>query len=293
MTGTSLLKAEVERLGIETALVTNFHFNSYNGSPIVALDIAVTLRRCDVQVSIATCALGEPLRSKAAAAGVPTIEIDPISATLDLAAGYDLLWGQHWPIYVVLRERFGLRARYIAYSTLSPFEPLESLPASAIEADAVVFNSSETLLARGGGIEASRRRLLPNSLPGEWFGPTAVVPVDAPLLSVGNNQTPDLDSALNLLASTRPDIRLSRVGQRHGQREVDVGLVDGARALLSIGHSVQKAIARERPVYVYDRFGGPGWLTPDISRRSQRRTGRSDARDRRRRSRSRRSRARG
>ncbi|WP_416914340.1 hypothetical protein [Seohaeicola sp.] len=33
--------------------------------------------------------------------------------------------------------------------------------------------------------------------------------------------------------------------------------------VLTIGKSVQYAMAARRPVYVYDRFGGPGWITSE------------------------------
>lgn len=258
---TERLQNEIERLGIRNALVTTFHFNSYNGSPLVALDVACALRGCGVDATIATFALGEPMRARASAAGVRTVDLDVISGTLDLDDSYDLVWGQHWPVHLIVSHRLGVRARYLVMSSLSPFEPLESIPPSAVGADLVVFNSAETLRARGQTVDPLRRGVLPNSLDPRWFVDADSAPADAPVAVVSNNLSPDIDAALRILAAARPDIGVRRIGQRHEALDVSPDFVDGVRALVTIGHTVQKGLSRCRPVYVYDRFGGPGWLT--------------------------------
>jgi hypothetical protein len=53
------------------------------------------------------------------------------------------------------------------------------------------------------------------------------------------------------------------IGLGHDYRLVQPADIASADAVISIGKSVAYVIAQRKPVYMYDHFGGDGWLTPE------------------------------
>lgn len=263
MSPVEMLQAVIGRQGIRTALITTHYFDGYGGSPLVALDVAEALRRAGVEVHIAACRIAPPLSAAAAARGFPLHDLHEGARPPGLPQEVDLVWGQHWSAYGLALLEFGIAARGIILSSLSPFEPLEALPFLADEADLLLFNSEENLAVQTPSLPAGTpRHVLPNSLPAAWFEGVSS-PREAPLrvLFVSNDPPTDLAAALLLLEAD--DIACVAIGAHSEQRLVDEALLDDHDAVVTMGHTVQKALARQRPVFVYGRFGGPGWLTPD------------------------------
>jgi len=247
---------------IHSVLLTNVYFDGLTGSPLVALDIADVFRRAGVDARIAACKICDPMASIAANRGVPVVDLFAPGLPGGLPAAVDLVWGQHWPAYVLALVQHGVAFRHLVLSSLSPFEPLEALAFLSDAADRLIFNSEENLAAQSASVPGEQRRMvLPNSLPTEWF----VRPLSPPLklkrlLAVSNHSSFELELALEIVEGR--GVEVTRIGDHGHQRLVDVELIDTHDAVISIGHTVQKALARCRPVFVYGRFGGPGWLVP-------------------------------
>ena len=53
------------------------------------------------------------------------------------------------------------------------------------------------------------------------------------------------------------------IGVGHDYRLIQPADIAGADAVISIGKSVAYAIAQCKPVFMYDHFGGDGWLSPE------------------------------
>lgn len=255
------LAVQTNRLGIKSALVTNMFMNVFSGSPIVALDVAMTLKEAGVDVTIASASFQDPILSKVTAAGVKMIDLSIPDAKQSLAKSYDLIWGQHWPIYDLVLCALETHFRYLAFSCLSPYEPLESISPCWQMADRLLFNSPETL-EKAAPPDATKIEVLPNSLPALWRDGWSMPAADLHRIAiVSNNLVRDLEEAVMLLRAQ--GIEVEQIGLHSRQRDADPALIDSFDAVVTIGHSVQKALMRRRPVYIYDRFGGFGWLTPD------------------------------
>ncbi len=178
---------------------------------------------------------------------------------------FDVVYCQHQIITCFLDQLLDIPAAklpLIVYGHLSPFAAIE-FPGPQIESlfgDAFLCNSQETMSKmRELGLDHTRLRLMPNPAPDAFFA----VPVNERMLSrilVVSNHLPDeVRSSFKLLEAD--GVMVTFVGL-HGTRvRVTPELIAEHDAIISIGKTVQYALAAKRPVYVYDHFGGPGWLS--------------------------------
>jgi hypothetical protein len=154
--------------------------------------------------------------------------------------------------------------------SLSPFEPYEQVDARlarALSAE-VIVNSAETgrevLRQARRKIASSRVRVFYNAAPPAFFADPLALPPPGPLKSVvliSNHAPPEATEALAMLADKAVSTR--HIGVGYDYRLIQPADIAGADAVISIGKSVAYAIAQRKPVYMYDHFGGDGWLTPE------------------------------
>jgi hypothetical protein len=259
----SRLAAELARLGIRRALIVTSMMRSLHGAPLVALDIGIVLAAAGVEVDFFTLELGHPLSGQLAKRGFRCF--DPATRPDGLyGARYDLVWGQHWPAYGFVFYEFAVTARYFALVSLSSYEPLETVHFLAPQANILVFNARSTrdeTLAELPVAPSKPVGITGNAIPPDWFaGDPAPLPEDAPrnVAVVSNRRCDELRLAGDLLKAQGIAVRF--VGFLDKAEFVDSNFVDRCDVVVTIGHTVQKALARGRPVYCYDRFGGPGYI---------------------------------
>jgi hypothetical protein len=81
------------------------------------------------------------------------------------------------------------------------------------------------------------------------------------VLLISNHPPQEAVEALDILEKYGVRVRL--VGRNGYYRRVTPDLLARTSAIISIGKSVQYAIAQGIPAYVYDRYGGPGYLSAE------------------------------
>jgi len=247
---------------IERVVITNTHFDCLAGSQIVSLDIAALFRRSGVQqVIILTDQVSPAMEQLAQQHGIEILSLLTSRWTERLPTRIDLLWGHHWPLVGAMLLCAPVSLRYLVLSSLSAYEPLELNAFFATAADLRVYNSRETLqhVAPACVVDAPDA-LLPNSLADAWFQ-AGTPPVALGRIAILSNHAPDeLMQAADILRAQ--GVEVEPVGMSGKPRLMDPAAIDGFDAIVTIGHSVQKAMARRRPVFLYDRFGGAGWLSP-------------------------------
>jgi hypothetical protein len=79
------------------------------------------------------------------------------------------------------------------------------------------------------------------------------------LLVVSNHIPDEVLGAINLLKKRGVSVKV--FGLRKIERRISEHDIQNADAVLTIGKTVQYALLSEVPVFCYDHFGGPGWLT--------------------------------
>ncbi len=251
----------IGRLRLRSVVITNISFNVFAGSQLVSLDLAVECKRAGVErVLIVTDKAGGKLVETARASGIEVVEVFSAGWEQKLPEQIDLLWGHHWPLVGALCCLVPVRFRHLVLSSLSCYEPLEHIWLGTRESDVIVFNSCENLERQAQCHERSPLAIIPNSLPPDWFAATSPPPAALARLAIVSSHVPgELRDAAEIAGANGLSVDI--VGLSDQPRFVDSAFIDSYDAIVSIGHTVPKALARERPVYLYDRFGGPGWLS--------------------------------
>lgn len=185
---------------------------------------------------------------------------------------YDIVYAQHHVLPLLIsngslntddQHHFPV----LVHNHLSPFEPYE-VPGPFVEqalSDITFANSPETAEALGRcGDSHSNAEVFPNPAPRE-FNQVQSSPGNQlrRILVVSNHLPKELDQALTLVE--KAGLSITRIGRKFRPERVTPDMLASHDAVVTIGKTVQYAIRASRPVYVYDKFGGPGWISDEIS----------------------------
>ena len=128
-------------------------------------------------------------------------------------------------------------------------------------ADRVLANSPLTLehLQKVGSVAPAST--FHNAAPAAFFRPGfQPSPTLRRILFITNYDDPAVLGAARLLRAGYEVLHVGRTGS--GERMVTPELVFGSDVVVTMGKSVQYALASRTPVFVYDHYGGPGYLDP-------------------------------
>ncbi|WP_371345616.1 hypothetical protein [Ancylobacter sp. IITR112] len=126
-------------------------------------------------------------------------------------------------------------------------------------ANACFANSDATAEALNGLGLSTPITTFYNSAPSAFFRPAPPATRRLRKITViTNHLDPTLKVALDRLAL---DLKVEHIGRQSVQRRVTPELIGGCDLVVSIGKTVPYALVARVPVYVYDHFGGPGYLT--------------------------------
>lgn len=253
-------------------LVTAAQLAAFSGSEVLAIDVARYYRSRGTQVTIATNYIG-PSIGKAVPEGIHLI--DDIEAC-ELSS-FDVVWCQHSLVglfrWKVLRALAAAgRLPLVALVTLSRRERLEAVDVTLAKVlgGPILCNSPVTQIhtQRQLGNNSVGSISSFNNAPLDEFWRVQTVRSKLRRTSgelkhvtaISNHPPPELLEALILLEEAGVEVR--RIGRDHEYMLVDPTVFRDTDAVVSIGRSVHFALAAGVPAYVYDHFGGDGWLTP-------------------------------
>jgi len=248
------------------ALLGTHHLVHFGGSELVMYDLAKHFRSTDHNVTVVTFLYDYPVRKLFEEAQIRVINIlqDKLTQT-----DFDLMWTQHWPVLYDLFYRWNVNVRHAVHSCLSPYEPLERPPLFANHLSLCLANSNETrdrLIA--GKVKPDQIYVFGNCVPDDYFEYYKENLTDLKRIAVVSNHVPEeVRSAANLLNGRGLKVDIYGIGHLFQHVTKDV-LLD-YDAVITIGRTVQQAMALGIPVYCYDRFGGPGWLTHENFKKAE------------------------
>lgn len=245
------------------ALVLTNHFNAYAGSEIVALEVAEWFAAQGDAVTLASNLIGPPVAD----------EVEGFTLTGGVEcltlSDFDVVWCQHDLLTLLPLEAWTAladrRLPLAALVSLSPFEPYEHVDGLIAEAlGAEIFaNSPETAdeVARRnpGKIDRAAIRVFHNAAPPAYFAPRPPLsPSLRRILIVSNHVPEELTQAIALMRGR--GVEVSMIGAEGERRRVTPADLAAADAVITIGKTAVYALASGTPVYLYDHFGGDGWL---------------------------------
>lgn len=252
-------------------LITQSALFSIAGSEVVTFELAEFFSRNGATVTVVCYGFSNDWHDQFAT--LPSTKLlridDPVLPELIAMNPPDYAWIHHQVIPEALLRNPG-QATFI-FHHMSAFLPQEFPVEHHVEAalaSLVLFPAQETLDAQrsSGLLERVPRDSLAvfgNPAPERFW-------VERPrsrthlkrILVVTNHLPKDLADALDLLAPTHEVIRRGEQQELGAvSRLISPAELDDADAIISIGKTVQYALASGVPVFCYDHFGGPGWLS--------------------------------
>lgn len=244
-------------------LLTN-HLFTWAGSETIIIELAEHFREIGFDVSIYANFQSAEFLSPLIDRGIRII-----AAPRDVRiCEFDLVYCQHQVLSLfagqLLRMAKSERGPRIVYGHLSPYQPLE-FPGAIIEdcfADAIICNSEETKRRMiEFGLDRNRLQLFANPAPESFFQTYRPARKNPTVLVVSNHLPSEVKQALDGLVEA--GFRVRFFGDEYVNHRVTPIDLEMSDMVVTIGKTVQYAIASERPVYVYDHFGGPGWLSSE------------------------------
>ena len=250
--------------GTGRVLLGTTSFEHVAGSEILLLELAEAFMAQGYSCDLAAFDLALPMRRLATRAGIQFLrkpaEIRPLS--------YDLVWlqTQIGPTMNFASTEGALEKTLVAFAHLDLRWKLAG-PGVVLEdlvADRFMFPSPEAAAHfRARGLGGPRACVFHNAAPAAFRRDAGEARQTLRrILFVSNHLPPEIGEAAALLRAQgieavhwgqSGDVRDARLLPRH---------LDEADAVVSIGKTVQYALRARVPAYVYDHFGGPGWLSP-------------------------------
>jgi hypothetical protein len=245
----------------KSALIAVSRFRDLAGSEMTALEYALELQAQGWQVTLASFELGDALVQPARDAGIEVLELEP---ELVLAPAWDLIWVIHPTTYYFLFAHLALRAGLLVYSSLSHYEPMECPPLELHPVDVFTVNSEEHRRFFCEQYPQYKQQVvvLPNAAPMAYFSPAPQATCALKRVAIVSNHPPEeLREVMPGLVERGIEVEWIGVGGK--VQRVVPALLARYDSIISIGKTVQYSLAMGLPVFCYDHFGGPGWITPD------------------------------
>lgn len=244
---------------MKRVLMTNLYFAKYTGSELHILEMAKLFVNKGYEVTVAVFQKAYPLLEKVEEFSVVDCMQEKLKET-----DYDIVFVQHYPVFDYLCSNYDLTYRKLLVSKLSVISELEYLPICTAESDLIVCVSQECADVVYKEIGYDPRVIVMKNCAGkEYFSAYPSRRDDTVLkrIAVISNHIPD--ELLELADILSDGIELDYIGVAHSPRWVDVGLLEKYDLIITIGRTVQQCFAMGTPIYVYDYFGGPGYINDE------------------------------
>jgi len=244
----------------KSILITNHHLKNFAGSELTTLELSKFFLSRGYEITVATFIYDYPLKKYFDENNVKVINV--LEKELD-NKNYDIIWSHHSPVlYHILNQN--LKTKKIIYSSLSSYEPLEFPPLFINDLSLCLANSNETIneLIKL-GVDRKNIYYFPNSLPKTCFHhfKDNTTPKLQKIAIVSNHIPKEIIETIDLLKKN--GIQTDIFGMNYKYELITCDKLIKYDAIISIGRTVQFALALGIPVYCYDHFGGPGWIKKD------------------------------
>lgn len=243
-------------------LLLTSQFFAFAGSEMVVFEAAKYFISKGYQVDIAASVIGSPLSYIATLAGANVMHLDGKLNVSD----YHIVWTQHGTLGNIDWKPLAKSTKrpFIISAHLSPFAELEKSihPLENRLSDLIVFNSKETQEIFTKKFPINKQFILNNCCPSEFFCNRSYSPKLESLTVISNHIAGEIHHVLMHMGRNL-GININIIGYGYTQKAIEVNDIIQSDAIITIGKSVQCALASRTPVYVYDIHGGSGWVKPD------------------------------
>jgi hypothetical protein len=254
-------------------LITQAHLVRYMGSEIVTLELARHFRSLGADVVVVTHSFGGAMAEEFAK--LPNVRV--FETWAPELPGFleswtpEIAWVHHSLIPTQVLERADqVTFLFHHMSSILAAEFSMSADLECRLATTVLFESPQSRRVHEEtgiyeGLEPSRLQVLGNPAPAEFRKPLRK-PGQIKRITVVSNHIPS--ELVDALPTLRRRFTVELIGSQSElgatPRLVTPRVLADADAIITVGKTVQYSLSAGVPVYLYDHFGGPGWLTGDV-----------------------------
>lgn len=245
---------------MKSILITCHHLKNYAGSECMVLDFCLALKQLGFLVEVATFEYDEPIKSDFL---VNNIRVNNVLYD-DLSRNdFDLIISFHWVVLFSLLKK-GLRSKYYVGFSLGTNEPLE-FPAP-VEGffSWYYYNSQECMDFYTSALNSKLKEqsVFLNSVSSQFFNQTSKIIRSIKNIAVVSNHIPDeLYNLKDLKEAQALNIHFYGRGKKSSPELITPEILSKYDVVITIGRTVQYCLALGIPVFCYDIFGGPGFIT--------------------------------
>lgn len=244
-------------------LITQNSLRKINGSEVVTYELAYYMKHMGARVTIFTHFADLPMKKY-----FEDLDIGIVTDENDLGENiYDLIWIHHQVIPVkILVGALKARTEFIFFH-MSGSLPLERQYNYKLEesiSSLSLFVSEEArdlLLPTYENTSLLKTDIFPNPAPSSYSSlPQRNFKSLKRILVVSNHPPQEILDLKNILIKS--NIKVSYMGENSSKPAVfSASKLSDYDLIITIGKTVQYCLCAGVPVYVYDHFGGPGYLT--------------------------------
>lgn len=273
MPGEVLLGSMNDSLSGFRVLITQSALERIGGSEVQAYELADYLLTQGAEVTLFVWFAGSPMLDIVQRRGIRVIIRGDSSENSLRASDFDLIWVQHQVLpESVIRTLNDSSETRVVFAHMSPYSELHIEHPYLFQLEERVgalslFNAPVTQNALRTMYSASMKRfaLYPNPVPVEFCANKYKVQSAIQRVLIVSNHPPcEVQEASAILRGQGIVVDSLRdvIGEERGVL-TSASLLSQYDVVISIGKTVQYCLTLGVPVYVYDRFGGPGYLNDD------------------------------
>lgn len=248
---------------MKKVLLTNYSLKGYSGSELDTISTANYFLRNGYEVDIFCYEYDNELIDKID----KNIRIIRYHDNKLLNDYYDIIWSHHFPLlYLVLFIR-KVKAKYIHYISLSSYLSIESLP---LFYKNLSLNSCNSKESKGNflksGFKRNKINILYSSFENEWFMSNEPSKVLKKICIISNHLPDELAQVADIMKKNGYLVDI--YGILNDYRLVTPDIMKEYDLVISIGRSIYSGLSLNKACYVYDQFGGDGYITKNNIRKS-------------------------
>lgn len=243
-------------------LFTNLFLATRTGSELHILELASAFINSGWDVTCFALVTAHPMIEAFSKIGIKLVEL---GHERELENHYTVLFAQHHLASDYIWTNTDITFDKIVVSSLGPKTQHEKLPFLSKDADLFVYVSEETRLANHIDSSTAPHLIFPNCISSCFFDSAEKTTrhfgqAPSKIAVVSNHVAPELRQLSSLLVDS---CSIGYFGLEDLSIDVTPDFLQEYDLVITIGRTVSACFATRTPVYVYDIFGGGGYITPD------------------------------
>lgn len=241
-------------------LLSNLHLKEFGGSELVTVELAEYYASLGHEVTLYSPKIGTPLLETIKRTNIKLTSNVPVASELKT---FNIVWSHHGLLLDQINSFNKLPHQTIVANHMSSYVREEEPKYDPSLVDLILANSEETRQAMGAEYQV-KCQLFQNPAP-LTKEPICKIKERSTLLamSVSNHRPAELLSFMLEQAGSK--IAFTLYGKHTNYTRIDGKLIRQINPdfIICNGKTVQYAMEAGVPVFLYDQFGGQGWLTEE------------------------------